>query len=99
MALSLVQPHAVASRLNDDPHDVMQAMCPMCHTRASVTQSAVDAGGDWRCVRCGQRWDAVRLAAVADYATWVVEHDRVDRLGTHGTDDVARHADPRDGTP
>ena len=47
--------------------------CLMCHTPASLTQAAVDAGSDWHCVRCGQRWDATRLAAVAAYAAWVDE--------------------------
>jgi hypothetical protein len=47
----------------------------MCHTTASVTQSAVQAGGTWRCARCGQHWDATRLTAVAAYAAWVLERD------------------------
>lgn len=47
----------------------------MCHTPASLTQSALQAGGEWRCVRCGQHWDAARLAAVAAYAAWLVEYD------------------------
>jgi hypothetical protein len=41
--------------------------------RTSLTQNAIDAGADWRCVTCGQRWDATRLSAVAAYAAWVVE--------------------------
>jgi len=45
----------------------------MCHTPASLTQNAIDAGADWWCVTCGQRWDATRLSAVAAYAAWVVE--------------------------
>ncbi len=68
MVLSLVRTHA-------DALDG-RAACPMCHTSAALTRSAVAAGADWRCVRCGQRWDGVRLAAVADYAAWVVEHNR-----------------------
>jgi hypothetical protein len=51
----------------------------MCHTSATLSQSALEAGGDWRCVRCGQHWDAARLAAVAAYAAWTVDHDRVGR--------------------
>ena len=39
----------------------------MCHTSASVTQGAIEAGGDWRCNKCGQRWDAARLATMARY--------------------------------
>lgn len=51
-------------------------ICPMCHTGAPLPQSAIDAGADWRCVRCGQRWDAPRLATVATYTTWLEHHDR-----------------------
>ncbi len=80
MVLNLTRRHAVAL-LDDGSPDVMRATCPMCHTRASLTQSAVDAGADWRCVRCGQHWDAVRLAAVAAYAAWVVERNRADSPG------------------
>lgn len=47
------------------------AACPSCHTTdQATTMAAVTAGGDWRCRRCGQRWDADRLAAVAAYAAW-----------------------------
>jgi hypothetical protein len=66
----------------------------MCHTSANVAQSAIEAGSDWRCVRCGQHWDAARLAAVAAYAAWVVDRDRAGRQGAEG-DHVAAiiHAD------
>ena len=85
MALSFSQPHVTAPVLADEQDGSQFATCPMCHTPAPLTQSALDAGGDWRCVRCGQRWDAVRLAAVATYAGWVVEHDDVARRrGTEG---------------
>jgi hypothetical protein len=47
------------------------ATCPLCHTAdATMTSAAVAAGADWHCVRCGQRWDAGRLAAVAACAVW-----------------------------
>jgi predicted Zn finger-like uncharacterized protein len=47
------------------------ATCPMCRTvDATVTNDAVSKGADWRCGRCGQRWDALRLAKAADYAAW-----------------------------
>ena len=68
--LSPPQPTAML----DDERDV--AACPMCHTPAPLTRHAVDAGSSWRCVRCGQHWDLARLATVAAYAAWVVEHDR-----------------------
>lgn len=36
-----------------------------CHTSASVTQGAIEAGGDWQRVECGQHWDAALLGAIA----------------------------------
>ena len=45
--------------------------CPLCHTsHPSLTHEALESGIDWPCARCGQRWDARRLAAVAAYAEW-----------------------------
>jgi hypothetical protein len=38
-----------------------------------MTTGAVAAGADWRCPRCGQRWDSRRLASVAAYAVWLSE--------------------------
>src|ERR1700742_2094211 len=46
--------------------------CPLCHTPSSLTHAAVEAGGEWQCIRCGQHWEATRLAALANYALWVV---------------------------
>ena len=59
------------------PPDVLRrATCQSCHTKhESLTEDAVQMGASWRCVRCGQRWDAARLAAVAAYATWAAEYD------------------------
>ena len=52
-----------------------QDTCPMCHTPRSAAGST---GGDaWRCMRCGQQWDAQRVAAVVAYASWSRDHDRV----------------------
>jgi len=65
----------------------------MCHTPSSVTQYAIEAGGDWRCVRCGQRWDAARLAVVTAYIAWTIDHDRVGRRGTEGSHDAALDRD------
>ena len=42
-----------------------------------MTNAALGTGGDWHCGRCGQRWDAVRLATAAAYAEWVSEHAAV----------------------
>jgi transcription elongation factor Elf1 len=64
--------------LEPEPDVSRRATCPLCHTTdASLTADALEAGGTWRCVRCGQRWDADRLAAVAAYSAWVVERDTV----------------------
>ena len=85
---SLRSPAAPA--LLDDEQGVLQpATCPMCHTFAALSQSALEAGGDWRCVRCGQHWDAARLAAVAAYARWSLDHDRVGRRGPGGSHEAA----------
>ena len=64
-----------AAVLDDEPDGVVFPTCPMCHTPAPLTQNAVDASGAWRCVRCGQSWDAARLSAVAAYAAWVARRD------------------------
>jgi hypothetical protein len=84
---------ATIALLDDEPDLGPSATCPMCHTRASLSQAALDAGGAWRCVRCGQHWDAARLTAVAAYGAWVVERDRADRRGTERSQD----AQVRDG--
>jgi ribosomal protein L37AE/L43A len=83
MTPSSSRPDAIAVLLDDDQDIFQFATCPMCHTSASLSQTALEAGGAWRCVRCGQHWDATRLAAVAAYASWSVDHDRVGREGTH----------------
>ena len=88
MASSFSPPHATAVLLDDQ--DILRSTtCPMCHTPATLSQSALEAGGDWRCVRCGQQWDAARLATVAAYAAWAVDHDRVGRRGTEGSHEGA----------
>ena len=44
--------------------------CLLCHT--VHTQSFTEnPGRSWRCIRCGQRWDATRIEVVADYQRWV----------------------------
>ena len=43
--------------------------CTLCHTvERTVTSEGVAAGADWRCTRCGQRWNGERQATVAAYA-------------------------------
>jgi hypothetical protein len=58
-----------------------------------LIEGATDDGADWRCVRCGQHWDAARLAAVAAYAAWTIDHDRVVRRGTEARHDAALNRD------
>ena len=73
MTLSASPPKVTATVVDDEQDPALVLTCPLCHTPTSLTQNAVDAGGEWRCVRCGQRWDATRLSAVAAYAAWLVE--------------------------
>ena len=50
------------------------ATCLSCHTEdATLSNDAVATGAEWRCRRCGQQWDAGRLAKVAAYAVWESE--------------------------
>jgi hypothetical protein len=51
-----------------------RAWCPVCHaTQCPPTPEALQAGAAWQCARCGQHWDAWRLATRAAYAAWVGE--------------------------
>jgi predicted Zn finger-like uncharacterized protein len=103
MVHRLSRPSATVALIDDETDAVRPATCPMCHTRVPLTQSALEAGGAWRCVRCGQHWDAARLSTVAAYAAWVVERDRADTHGTERSQDAAQYRDPPterlDGTP
>jgi hypothetical protein len=57
------------------PALVKFATCPSCHTvDATMTKVAVSGGADWHCGRCGQRWDALRLATAAAYGVWLASH-------------------------
>ena len=94
MAYSSSQPSTTAVLFDGDQDDLRCATCPMCHTPTSVTHHAIEAGGDWRCVRCGQHWDASRLAAVRTYAAWVAAFDRVRRRGTEDSQGAAFYRDP-----
>jgi ribosomal protein L37AE/L43A len=89
MAPSFSRPDAIAVLFHDEQDIFQFATCPMCHTSATLSQSALEAGGAWRCVRCGQHWDAARLAAVAAYAAWSVDRDRVGRRSAEGSHDAA----------
>ena len=93
MAHSSSLPLTTGSLADNEPDTLQDASCPMCHATASITRNAVEAGGAWRCVRCGQHWDAARLAAVAAYAAWTVDRDRVARHGTDGRNGPAQDRD------
>ena len=103
MAHSSSRPYTTAA-LVDDGQDVLRcAKCPMCHTPTSVTRNAIEAGGEWRCVRCGQHWDASRLAASTRYTAWVADFDRAGRRRTEGSQGAALYRDSQterlDATP
>jgi hypothetical protein len=54
------------------------ATCLLCHTTdVSLSDDALAAGERWRCTRCGQWWNARRLATAAAYAAWTREHEVV----------------------
>jgi hypothetical protein len=79
-ALSLASPQWPAALPETPAEPLRLATCPLCHTsEASLTPQMLQAGGGWRCGRCGQRWDARRLETVAAYAAWVAEQERRER--------------------
>ena len=50
------------------PGGAILPTCPLCHTSTvAVTVRALCDGACWRCARCGQMWDAIRLQTAADY--------------------------------
>src|SRR5690242_8315716 len=73
MVHSVSRSHTSVALCDGEPDLVRCVTCPMCHADAALTQSAVAAGGAWRCVRCGQHWNADRLTAVAAYSVWVAD--------------------------
>ena len=78
MIQPLSSPRATAALLELPSDTLRPVTCPSCHTtHGSLTQEALQAGGVWVCVRCGQGWDAHRLATVAAYAVWAAEHERM----------------------
>lgn len=67
----------------DDQSLSQRAVCPGCHTpHPSLTREGLAADVGWKCARCGERWDARRLATVAAYAAWVAERERPVHSGT-----------------
>ena len=78
MANVLAFPPSMNDSLSVTPGEPM-ATCPGCHTvDATVTAAAVTAGEGWRCTQCTQHWDASRLAAVAAYAAWCEQRNKVE---------------------
>jgi hypothetical protein len=79
MASDLSLPHVIASPIEVSADACLT--CPLCHTtHPALTDNELGAGGGWQCGTCGQRWDATRLATVAAYGAWVLEHDAVVRV-------------------
>ena len=82
MVRSFLKPEAATALLQVEPvvqrHAVQRHVtCPLCHTTdSSLSNDALAAGGSWSCTRCGQGWNARRLATVAAYAAWALEHDQ-----------------------
>ena len=65
-----------AALRDGDQNPSQRAVCPGCHTpHPSLTREGLAAGVGWKCVRCGERWEARRLATVAAYAAWVAERE------------------------
>jgi hypothetical protein len=66
-------PQMTAAALDAEQDAWLSLVCPMCHTATPLTQSAVKAGANCGCVKCGQRWDAIRLLTVAAYTARVAD--------------------------
>ena len=89
-------PRLTTALLEVPPDTSPLATCPLCHTtHAALTEEGIQPGTDWRCRRCGQRWDAARLAAVVAYEAWAAEHERVvGRRESAGTQTAVPIASP-----
>jgi hypothetical protein len=61
--------------LPEEPLVARRVTCPLCHMASSLTEGELGAGGYWRCARCGQDWDAARVAAFHACAAWAMEHE------------------------
>jgi hypothetical protein len=67
-------PNAATALLDVEPLVQRHATCPLCHTiQVSLSNDALAAGEGWQCARCGQRWDARRLATAAASAARALE--------------------------
>ena len=74
-----------AAPLDSDRDLSQRAVCPGCHTpHPSLTLEGLASGVGWRCLRCGERWDARRLATVAAYKAWVAEREKPAAARTAG---------------
>ena len=78
----------VATALREPALDPLRlATCPLCHSkRVASTQEPLETDEDWRCARCGQRWDAPRLATVAAYAEWAAGRESARDAGAASFD-------------
>ena len=94
MKLVSSRPPVTAAVLDDRQDGSAIVTCPMCHTPTSLTQTDIDGGAGWRCVRCGQRWGATRLSTVAAYAASQVERPTIDATG--GEQTLRAHIVPTD---
>jgi hypothetical protein len=82
---SFLGPPTAIALLDAEPVVQRHATCPLCHTtNASLSNDALAAGEGWRCIRCGQRWDARRLATVAAYAAWALDRGTATAGGHDG---------------
>lgn len=80
MARSFPLAQAATARVEVEPLQ-RHATCPLCHSPdVSLSNDELAAGGGWRCTRCGQQWDARRLATVAAYAAWELERGNRESL-------------------
>jgi transcription elongation factor Elf1 len=73
MALIVIPaaPKAPTAALVATPDLWRAATCPLCWTsHPHLTNEALRAGAEFNCSRCGQGWDAKRLAKVTAYSDW-----------------------------
>lgn len=97
MVFTSSTPQGATALLEVEPGLQPYATCPLCRTtNTSLSWHALSAGGAWRCVRCGQHWDATRLAAVAEYEAWALNHDS--RLQAHHAAGTDASTPPHDNT-
>lgn len=87
MAPDVASRPSMSSQSTIAPDVARFVTCPLCHTAdPTMTHTALSAGADWHCSRCGQRWNATRLTVVAGYVAWAQGGDRgLSRLAPRST--------------